>query len=946
MAYMMFDHAYLYLSRKPLVGYVLALLLCGIAFLVRLAMGPVEMGLQYVTFFPVITITSVVGGYRAGLFSTLIGMIFATFVFTSPYYSVSWLAFHHALWPNLVFLCDGILVCGAVELLHRYRQKSIQDLEVFRGDLAQVLENTRYLKTIIDNLFTYASLLDLDGKVLEVNKAPLDRAGLKREQVVGAYFQDAPWWTYDPVVRNQLIQAMEQAVQGEVVRYNVNVWMAGDIIPIDFQIAPVRDDSGVVVGLLPTAVDISKRHRAEMLSQRYQMMVNQSHDAFLVLNDIGIIVDANMALTRMSGYTHDELVGMHISKMNADEDPDLVPQHMARIKEIGHDLFETRQINKDGSLTAVEVSVTYMPETRQLFSMVRDISERKRIEEDRRIAAATFETHEAIVVTDVGGTILRVNKAFERITGFSADEVLGQTPRILKSGRHDEAFYHDMWQGLLTNGMWEGEVWDRRKSGQIYPKWATITALTDDSGKTTEYVSIFSDITHRKQAEEEIRNLAFYDALTSLPNRRLLLDRFQMALLASERMGQAGAVLFLDMDRFKVLNDTLGHESGDRMLVEVADRIRFSVRDVDTVARLGGDEFVVLLENLGSTIAEATQRVVLVAEKIRGALVSPYHIHDHVHHSSPSIGVCLFQGTSVPVDTLLKHADTAMYQAKNAGRNTVRFFDPLLQHQAELRAKLEQELQQAVGGGQLRLYYQVQFDDFGHATGAEALVRWQHPTLGLVAPAQFIPIAEESSLILDIGNWVLNTACRQLADWSRNPQTRSLVLAVNVSAKQFRAADFAAYVQRLVRQYNIKPSLLKLELTESVILDDVNDVIQKMHELKAIGIMLSLDDFGTGYSSLSYLKRLPLDQIKIDRSFVHDVVTDNSDALMVQAIIDMARNFSLNVIAEGVENREQLAFLKENGCQAYQGYLFSEPVPVELFELLLQQNDALQPQST
>ena len=566
---------------------------------------------------------------------------------------------------------------------------------------------------------------------------------------------------------------------------------------------------------------------------------------------------------------------------------------------------------------------------------VQDITERKQAEEALRIAAVTFETHEAIMITDAEATILRVNNAFERITGFGADEVVGKNPRLLRSGHHEKGFYKRMWQHLLTVGTWEGEIWDRRKSGQVYPKWLTVTALKDSQGKTTEYVAIFSDITDRKQAEEAIHNLAFYDPLTKLPNRRLLQDRFNLALLASERSKHFGAVLFLDMDKFKTLNDTLGHNIGDLMLIEVAERTKRSVREVDTVARFGGDEFAVLLEDMGSSAEDASTKAAVPAEKIRQALALPFYLKDHVYHSSSSIGVCLYYGHTVPVDNLIKQADIAMYQAKNAGRNTVRFFDPALQQALEIRSALELDLRCALSARQLHLYYQIQMDSDGFPVGAEALIRWIHPERGMISPAQFIPIAEESALILEIGHWVLDTACRQLAAWHRNELTRKLLLAVNVSARQFMMPDFVASVEAVVRAHNIVPSSLKLELTESVILNDVTDIVAKMNALKALGVKLSLDDFGTGYSSLSYLKQLPIDQIKIDQSFVRDIVSDPNDAVMVQTIIQMAKNFSLNVIAEGVETEEQLNFLKKQGCLAFQGYYFSKPIPIDEFEQLL-----------
>lgn len=570
-----------------------------------------------------------------------------------------------------------------------------------------------------------------------------------------------------------------------------------------------------------------------------------------------------------------------------------------------------------------------------LLGITRDITALKKSVEALRVAAATFDTHEGIMITDAQANIVRVNQAFADITGYSATEVIGKNPRILSSGRQDKAFYTQLWQQLLEDGSWSGEIWDKRKNGEVYPKWLTITAVKNEAGQLTEYVAIFSDITARKHAEEQIRNLAFYDALTGLPNRRLLLDRIQLALSVSARSHQSGALLFLDMDRFKSLNDTLGHDFGDMMLIEVGRRLQLCVRETDTVARLGGDEFVILLDELGDHLEEASQKVALIAEKIRVQLAMPYLLEHHEVRSSPSIGVSLYRGAGNSVDGLMKQADMAMYQAKDAGRNAVRFFDPAMQQAVESHAQLEADLHHASQNQQFHLYYQIQMDGEQRAIGAEALIRWIHPLRGMVPPNQFISVAEESALILEIGSWVIETACEQLAKWEKNEALSALILAVNVSAHQFRQPDFVMKLAEIIARFAVNPKRLKLELTESVVLDNVADVVAKMHAIKALGVRLSLDDFGTGYSSLAYLKQLPLDQLKIDQSFVRDISTDPNDAVMVKTIIDMAKNFRLNVIAEGVETQAQLEFLKQNGCMAYQGYLFSKPVPIDQFERLV-----------
>ena len=435
-------------------------------------------------------------------------------------------------------------------------------------------------------------------------------------------------------------------------------------------------------------------------------------------------------------------------------------------------------------------------------------------------------------------------------------------------------------------------------------------------------------------AEHKIHQLAFYDALTGLPNRRLLMDRLHQALTASMRSGLHGAVLFLDLDHFKIINDTRGRDFGDMLLFEVAKRLEFCLREGDTVARLGGDEFVVVL-TLGADTTEAATQAELVAEKIRAALNQPYRLESFTYRITPSIGIVLFKRLGENVDDLLKHADAAMYQAKTAGRNAIRFYDPAMQTAIEARVELGEELHRALEHRQFRLHYQVQVDSLRYPVGAEALLRWEHPRRGSILPEQFIPLAEEIGLIAPIGLWVLQTACAQLKTWQQDPLTRDLILAVNVSAKQFHQVDFISQVQRVLLESGARGSQLKLELTENTALENVEDAITKMQALKLLGLGFSMDDFGTGYSSLQYLKRLPLDQIKIDQSFVRDITTDPNDAAIVQTIIAMTEVLGLDVIAEGVETEAQKEFLDLRGCRSFQGFLFGKPVPIEQFEILL-----------
>ena len=546
-----------------------------------------------------------------------------------------------------------------------------------------------------------------------------------------------------------------------------------------------------------------------------------------------------------------------------------------------------------------------------------------------RIAATAFESQDGMYVTDIHYRVLRVNRAFVELSGYSVEEMVGQLPPMLISACHDQAFYQQIWDGLQQHGRWQGEINDRRKSGETYPAWLTMTAVRDDSGRICNYVATQVDITERKQAEDVIKQLAFYDQLTRLPNRRLLLDRLQQQLAAQGRSGRLGALMFIDLDNFKTLNDTLGHDVGDLMLQQVGARLSACVREDDTVARLGGDEFVVMLTNLGPGLPDAASQAEAISEKIIATVTDSYNLAGNDCRISPSIGITLITEHRGNVDELLKQADIAMYQAKAAGRNTVRFFDPQMQAVINARAALEADMREAVWRRQFVLYYQPQVDEQGRLIGAEALLRWQHPQRGMVSPAEFIPLAEECGLILPIGHWVLETACRQLVAWSGDPATDHLVLAVNVSARQISLPNFVAEVLALLQHTGANPARLKLELTEGMLLQNTEDVISKMLALKAHGVGFSLDDFGTGYSSLSYLKRLPLDQLKIDQSFVRDVLADANDAAIACTIVALAHSLGLAVIAEGVETPAQRDFLARNGCRFYQGYLFGRPVPAE-----------------
>ena len=643
------------------------------------------------------------------------------------------------------------------------------------------------------------------------------------------------------------------------------------------------------------------------------------------------ILNVNPAYTTHTGLAANQILGKLASEAYGTPEAPFLDTYI-KVVETRH----AAELEPPLAATQKQLRIrAYAMQDGHFATMVEDITERKHAEAELRIAARAFDSQDGMMITDAHGIILRVNRAFTEITGYTSDEAVGQTPRLLQSGRHNADFYRAMWETINRTGGWQGEIWDRRKNGEVYLKWLTISTVKADDGAITHYIGVHFDITERKKAEEEIKKLAFFDQLTGLPNRILLLDRLKQAMTASARSGNHGALLFIDLDNFKTLVDTLGHDIGDLLLKQAAQRLTTCVREGDTVARLGGDEFVVVLASIDASEREAASATEAVAEKILATLAATYQLDNYVYRNTASIGVTLFNGAAISIDELMKQADLTMYKAKSAGRNTLRFFDPVMEIAVKERAALEEDLRRAVEENQFSLHYQPQIADERRVTGAEALLRWQHPQRGMVSPASFIPLAEETGLILPLGHWVLETACGQLARWSSQPEMAHLTVAVNVSAHQFRQHDFVDQVLAALQRTGANPQKLKLELTESLLVANMDDIIAKMSALKAKGVGFSLDDFGTGYSSLSYLKQLPLDQLKIDQSFVRDVLIDPNDAAIARTIVALAQSLGLGVIAEGVETEAQRDFLANSGCHAYQGYFFSRALPLEDFEVFV-----------
>ncbi len=572
----------------------------------------------------------------------------------------------------------------------------------------------------------------------------------------------------------------------------------------------------------------------------------------------------------------------------------------------------------------------------RIAGIAEDITASKSVEEQLGLSAQVFvSSKEAIMITDANNVIIKVNKAFSDITGYAESEALGQNPRILKSDRHKLSFYKEMWHTLLSKGSWQGEIWDRRKNGEIYPKWASIHLVRNERGEITNHIALFSDITERKASFEQIKHLAHYDALTNLPNRTLLVERLESAIASAERSSKKLAVLFLDLDRFKNINDSLGHFAGDLLLQAVAKRLQRCVRATDTVARLGGDEFVVILTGIKSA-GDAAH----VAQKMLESMMEPVPIEGKEIVTSPSIGISVYPEDGRSHTALIKNADAAMYHAKDQGRGNFQFFTENMNTKALEQLSFESDLKMAMKRGEFFLHYQPQVDlSSGKIVGIEALLRWLHPDRGPVPPAVFIPIAEECGAIAAIGEWVIRAACRQNKAWL-DAGLSAVPVAVNLSAIQFRQKNIVGTIAGILEETGLPPRLLELEMTEGIIMHDADSTIKTLRAIKDIGLRLSIDDFGTGYSSLSYLKRFPIDKLKIDRSFVGDIAASSDDAAIIRTIITMGHSLRLTVIAEGVETAEQVAFLKQEGCDQIQGYYCGRPVPARELEALLDQKDA------
>jgi diguanylate cyclase (GGDEF)-like protein/PAS domain S-box-containing protein len=675
----------------------------------------------------------------------------------------------------------------------------------------------------------------------------------------------------------------------------------------------------------------------KMISQLRESLNN----GFVRYTPEGQIIEYNEAYRQMLGFEAEELKGMFLQELTAQDSHSMESDIFEeQVLPQGHSkIYEKQSIRKDGSYFPVEkrsfVSRNEQGEVESIWAIVSDISQRKEYEEKLRLLASVFEnTVEGIVITDLNGIIEEVNPGFSKITGYSAKEAIGETPAILKSKHHSQDFYADMWREITDTGHWSGEIWNRRKGGESYPERLSISAVTDYKGDVSHYISVFYDISDIKRGEEQLHHQAYHDALTGLPNRLLFLDRLETALIRARRYNAKVAVLFLDMDNFKTINDSLGHNVGDRLLQEVANTLVETLREEDAVARFGGDEFVVLIP-----ASESEWNVCEIAKRILAAFSKPLQLDEDELYASFSIGISLFPEDGTDAESLIKNADLAMYQAKAQGKNAYHLYTESMNTAASRRLEMENNLRRALEREEFEVFYQPKVDiASGAIAGCEALIRWRKGG-DLVSPAEFIPLAEDTGLIIPIGEWVLRNACQDARSWQERGYP--LTVAVNLSPRQFHQQDLIPMILGALEDTGLPATLLELEVTEGIVMDDVEEAIHTLNLLREKGIHFAIDDFGTGYSSLQYLRQLPLDTLKIDRAFIKDLPENKEDAAITTATLSMAHSLGLAVVAEGVETEAQLDFLRQAACEQLQGYLFSKPVPEKDFFRILEEGKNL-----
>ncbi len=779
---------------------------------------------------------------------------------------------------------------------------------------------------------------DRDGNILAWNDASAKLYGISRKDAIGRRFTDLVHFEDDGHDFMAILATIWDSRQPSAARDWKIVAATGKVVWVYSSMFPVVEH-GNTQQVFCMDVDITQRkdHEQRLLAgeTRFREFFEKSIDAIILLRN-GEFNEFNPAALRLFGYDgqHNGLKGMVPHKVSPKRQPDgrlsreKMEEMHAIVRAKGSHRFEWQYCNRDHHAFWGEATVTAVETNGETlyYAVVRDISARKEAERALRLSARVFESsHESIMILDSEWRILSVNDAFVAMTGLVAQQVVGEHGSLLKSTLYEQAAYETIGEELTRSDYWHGEVLMQHVDRQAFPAWASVSVVRDDDGKICNYIAIMTDISERKASEERIRHLSEHDFLTGLPNRVLLLDRLQQAIAAARRNRSKLAVLFLDLDRFKNVNDSLGHHVGDRLLQAVAERLKKCVRGNDTVSRQGGDEFIVMLADIGGV-----EQVAHIAGNILQTINMPYQIDEYALTTSTCIGISVYPEDGQDIDALIKNADTAMYHAKENGRNSYQFFNRDMNMRIVEQLMLENYLKSALEQNQFSLQYQPELDIVsGHVLGVEALLRWQHPQAGLLTPEHFLSVAEECGLIVPIGDWVLRTACRQARSW--HDQGMPLKIGVNLSAIQFRQKDFVQKVAAVLQQTGLAPQFLELEITESILIDSTVTVLDTMHRLRAMGVVLAVDDFGTGYSSLSYLKHFPVDKLKIDQSFVHDLNDDDNDAAIIRAILIMAKSLKLRVIAEGVETMEQLAFLQSQGCDEYQGYYAAHPLlPADL----------------
>ncbi len=775
------------------------------------------------------------------------------------------------------------------------------------------------LHDAVENLSEAFALFDKEGRLVLFNRR---------------YTELYPWLK-DWLLEGVLLQTLK-SVAGNRIRY---LGLEGKPLQHDHpqgQYLEHTDDNSWYLasnnptsegGLVCVRTDITESKRSEADLRKLGRALEQSPASVIITSIDGIIEYVNPKFEEVSGYTSEEAIGQNprILKSGDKSNEDYKKMWTALLSgKEWRGVFHNKR--KDGSIYWEAASISPLRDESgkitHFIAVKEDITAQKRAEDQLRMNATVFDTtSEGIMVTDADNLIKTVNPAFSRITGYEAEEVIGRSPQLLSSGRHTDAFYEQLWSAVMQNGYWSGEIWNRRKDGSVFPEWLSIAAIKGDDGIAKEFVAVFSDITKHKQDEEKIRYQANFDALTGLPNRSLLTDRLSQAILSADREQWKLALLFIDLDQFKVVNDTFGHVMGDELLQQVAQRIRQCVRDADTVARFGGDEFVILLQDVSDLESPA-----LVASKVITEVTRSFTLYEREIFVGASVGITVYPDDANTPDSLLRNADMAMYQAKEQGRNNYQFFTASMQRQTIERQQLEQDLRQALQRNELELYYQPVVDSQTNRVGSlEALLRWNHAKKGRISPEAFIPLAEDCGLIGPIGEWVVKEACRQLSQLHRCGHDQ-LSVAINLSSRQRELGLETDFLKQVLEETGVSAQSVTLEITESLLMRDTEESVQWLTKFKQLGVKLSVDDFGTGYSSLSYLKRFPVDALKIDRSFVSDLPDDKESVSLVRTIIAMAHSLNLALVAEGVETEAQMAFLTAEGCNVLQGYYYAKPM--------------------